>query len=378
MSHARIEMGIDLLPASLDPDNIVAENPWPLLAAIVDSCEDAIISKDLKGKITSWNLAAERMFGYRPEEVIGKSILVLIPPDLHEEEAGLLKKLVAGNRIEHHETVRVTKTGERLDLSLTISPIRDGMGNIIGASKIARDISLRKKMEALLLQSEKIATAGRMAATIAHEINNPLEAVMNLVYLARQSSSADSDAHRYLVTAENEVERVSRIARSTLGYYRDQGTPSEVYLRELMEDSLGVFASKLAGRRIAIESSYCQSRPILVSKGEMMQIFSNIISNSIDAMNHGGLLRIGVAESRGPNGDGLQVTIEDNGTGIGEQHIAKIFEPFFTTKPDVGTGIGLWVTKRMIESRGGQITVSSCTTPGNSGSQVTIDLPYAA
>jgi PAS domain S-box-containing protein len=371
-------MGIDLLPASLDPDNIVAENPGSLLAAIVDSCEDAIISKDLKGKITSWNLAAERMFGYRPEEVIGKSILVLIPPDLHEEEAGLLKKLVAGNRIEHHETVRVTKTGERLDLSLTISPIRDGMGNVIGASKIAHDISLRKKMEALLLQSEKIATAGRMAATIAHEINNPLEAVMNLVYLARQSSSADSDAHRYLVTAENEVERVSRIARSTLGYYRDQGTPSEVYLRELMEDSLEVFASKLTGRRIAIESSYCQSRPILVSKGEMMQVFSNIISNSIDAMHHGGLLRIGVAESTGSNGDGLQVTIEDNGTGIDEQHIAKIFEPFFTTKPDVGTGIGLWVTKRMIESRGGQIAVSSCTTPGNSGSQVTIDLPYAA
>src|SRR5947207_1472635 len=150
------------------------------VAAIVESSDDAILSKDLTGKIMSWNPAATRILGYTREEIVGSSILRIIPKELHHEEATILGKIRAGERIDHYETVRITKSGERLDVSLSISPIRDGSGKVVGASKILRDISAKKRSEASLLQAEKIAAAGRMAATIAHEVNNPLEAVINL------------------------------------------------------------------------------------------------------------------------------------------------------------------------------------------------------
>ena len=144
-----------------------------------------IVSKDLNGIITSWNAAATRVFGYSAEEMIGSSILKLIPEDLHSDEKIIMENIRAGRRVEHFETVRRTKSGQLIDVSLTISPIRDWHGRVIGASKILRDVSARKRLEQALLQAEKIAATGRMAATIAHEINNPLEAVMNLMYLLR-------------------------------------------------------------------------------------------------------------------------------------------------------------------------------------------------
>ena len=158
------------------------------LAAIVDSADDAIISKNLNSIIQSWNEAARKMFGYTADEMIGQSILQLIPDDLKYEEDEILEKLRAGQRIDHYETVRRRKDGSLIHVSVTISPIRDETGRVIGASKIARDISDRKRVEKLLLQSEKLAATGRMAAAIAHEINNPLESVMNLIFLARQDT----------------------------------------------------------------------------------------------------------------------------------------------------------------------------------------------
>src|SRR5512146_2402196 len=150
------------------------------LAAIVESSDDAIISKDLNGIITSWNASAARLFGYEPEEIIGKSVLTIIPPELHEEEAVILHKLRAGERIDHYETRRMRKDGTTVEVSLTISPMKDASGRVIGSSKTARDISERKRAEAALIQSERLAAIGRMAAAIAHEVNNPLEAITNL------------------------------------------------------------------------------------------------------------------------------------------------------------------------------------------------------
>ena len=154
------------------------------LAAIVASSNDVIISKDLNGIIMSWNDAATRVFGYSPEEMIGTSILKLIPEHLHSDETTIIESIRAGRRIEHFETVRLAKDGRLIDASLTVSPIKDEEGRVIGASKILRDVSSRRRMEQSLLQAEKIAATGRMAATIAHEINNPLEAVMNLLLSA--------------------------------------------------------------------------------------------------------------------------------------------------------------------------------------------------
>jgi signal transduction histidine kinase len=137
-----------------------------------------------------------------------------------------------------------------------------------------------------------------------------------------------------------------------------------------------IYESKLGARRIKIDRAFEDSRKILVSKGEMMQVFSNVIANAIDAMPRGGVIRIGVAETCGPAGPGVQVSIQDQGGGIEERNLPRIFEPFFTTKPDVGTGIGLWVTKQLIENRRGHIQVTSSTTPGASGTKVVIDIPF--
>ena len=347
------------------------------LAAIVDSADDAIISKDLNGIVASWNRGAQQMFGFTAEEMVGQTILRLIPDELQYEEDEILRKLRAGERVDHYETTRRKKNGERIDVSVTISPIRDGTGHVTGASKIARDISDRKKIERMLIQSEKLAATGRMAATIAHEINNPLESVMNLIFLARQNSPESGKVRQYLLTAEEELERVSHIARQTLGYYKDTGSPSEVFLHKLIENVLAVYNSKMTAQAISVDLRFNDLQRIVVSQGEMLQVFSNIITNAVDAMRHGGSLKISTRKLMGSTGDGIQTVIRDSGTGIEQEHLEKIFEPFFTTKGNLGTGIGLWVARQLVERRGGQISVASSTERGKSGTTITIFIPFA-
>lgn len=347
------------------------------LAAIVDSADDAIISKDLNGIVRSWNQGAYQIFGYTAEEMIGQSILRIIPDELKYEEDEILHKLRAGERIDHYVTRRRKKNNEIIPVSVTISPIRDDAGLVIGASKIARDISDRARMEALLIQGEKLAATGRMAAAIAHEINNPLESLINLIFLARQESAVGGKVYKYLLTAEEELERVSHLARQTLGYYRDTGTPAEVHLHALLENVLTVYNSRLLSTSISVDTQFNDLQKILVSRGEMIQVFSNIIANSIDAMGQGGSLRISTRNVSGATGDGVQITIHDSGCGIQPEYLEKVFEPFFTTKGDLGSGIGLWVAKQLVERRGGQISVTSSTEKGKGGTSITIFMPFA-
>ncbi|HUA91586.1 MAG TPA: PAS domain S-box protein [Terracidiphilus sp.] len=348
------------------------------LAAIVDSADDAIVSKDLNGIVKTWNAGAQRIFGYTAEEMIGQPILRLFPKELYYEEDEILRKLRGGERIDHYETTRVRKNGEAFEVSVTISPIRDNSGRVIAASKIARDISDRKRFERLLLQSEKLAATGRMAAAIAHEINNPLESVINLVYLARLNCSSESKAQQHLLVAETELERVSHIARQTLGYYRDTTSPVEIQLHTLIENVLAVYQSRLHANSISVDTQFNDLQKIVVSKGEMLQVFSNIIANALDAMREGGNLKISTRNVIGAAGDGVQIQIRDNGTGIHPEHLDRIFEPFFTTKGDLGTGIGLWVARQLIEKRGGQISLASNTEGPTCGTIVTIFIPFAA
>ena len=347
------------------------------LAAIVDSAEDAIISKDLDGMITSWNNGAQRLFGYEEKEMIGQSILRLIPENLHYEEEEILRKLRAGENIEHYETTRIGKSGEIREVSVTISPIRNNKGEIIGASKIARDISNRKKVERLAIEAEKIATTGRMAAAVAHEINNPLGSVLNLIYLSRQDGVSSEEIQNYLATAESELERVSHIARQTLGYYRDTGSPSDVHLRALVEDVLSVYSRKLRAQNIVVETRFNFLRNIRARPGEIIQIFSNLVSNAIHAMPHGGTLTISTTQDLNSDPIGVQICVSDTGHGIRREDLGKIFEPFFTTKGNLGTGIGLWVAKQLVERHGGKISVSTSTEPGNSGTTLAINLPFS-
>ncbi|HEX3572485.1 MAG TPA: PAS domain S-box protein [Acidobacteriaceae bacterium] len=348
------------------------------LSAIVDSAEDAIISKDLRGIVRTWNEGARRTFGYTAEEMVGQSILKVIPPHLQHEEDTILAKIRAGERIEHYETVRVRKNGQQMQVSVTISPIRDQTGRIIGASKIARDISDRKRMERLLIDTEKLAANGRMAAAIAHEINNPLESLMNLIYLARQNSAGDSKTYQYLVTAEEELERVSHIARQTLGYYRDTGKPEALFVHDLLQNVLTVYQSKLITNNVKTDARFEDNKKIVVRKGEMMQVFSNVLANAVDAMSKGGRLTVYAGIVARPEGEGVEVTLQDTGGGIPANELERVFDPFFTTKGDVGTGVGLWVARQLVGKRGGDILITSSTTPGASGTEVKIFLPFEA
>jgi signal transduction histidine kinase len=196
---------------------------------------------------------------------------------------------------------------------------------------------------------------------------------MNLIYLARKSVARNSGARPYLLTAEKELERVSHIARQTLGYYRDPGGPTEVSLEELFADVLAVYHSKLLAGNINVDCHFGHRRLIQASKGELMQIFSNLIANSIDAMPHGGVLSIGTRELEK---EGIVIVVRDSGAGIRTDHLEKIFEPFFTTKGSLGTGIGLWVVKQLVEKRAGKIAIKSSTASPESGTTVEVYIPF--
>jgi PAS domain S-box-containing protein len=343
------------------------------LAAIVDSSEDVILSKDLNGIVTSWNAAASRVFGYTAEEMIGQSILKLIPEHLYPDEKRIIENIRADRRVEHFDTVRLTKDGRLIDVSLTVSPIKDAEGRIIGASKILRNISARKQMEQSLLLSEKIAATGRMAATIAHEINNPLEAVVNLLFLLRPMVTGPEGA-QYLASAESELARVSHIAKQTLGYYREHASASRAYLSDIAEHAIAIYEPRCIATGITITKSLESSRKVMLRRGEMMQVISNLITNSMYGMPTGGTLSISVSDTEDPT-VGVALTVADDGVGIAPEILPRVFEAFFTTRFTVGTGIGLFIAKQLVEGHGGRIDLLSSNEAERHGTTVRVFLP---
>jgi PAS domain S-box-containing protein len=354
-----------------------AEEASQRLAAIVESSDDAIISKDLNGIVTSWNPCAQKIFGYTAAEMIGRPILTIIPPELHATESEILATIARGERIEHFETVRLRKDGERIEISLTVSPVKDETGRIVGAAKIARDITQLRKAERALRTTERLASVGRLAATVAHEINNPLEAVTNLIYLARQAAIL-TDVQGYLDAAEQELARVSQLTKQTLGFYRETKSASNVRPGDLVTSLLPVFASRTRNRGIELCPEIEDDSEIYAVAGEIRQVIANLIGNSIDALTAGGKVRIRVSAATQWSPDrkpGIRLTVSDTGSGIPPEARPKIFEPFFTTKRDVGTGLGLWVCKSIVENHGGSIRVKSSTAPGKSWTVVSVFLP---
>ena len=354
-----------------------AQDASQRLAAIVESSDDAIASKDLKGVVTSWNRAAERMFGYTSEEMVGRPITTIIPPELHDDETRILATIARGESIDHFETVRVTKSGERIDVSLTVSPVRNENGIIVGAAKIARDITQQKKAERALRTSERLASVGRLAATVAHEINNPLEAITNLIFLAKATPSRD-EANKFLTMVEDELTRVSHLTRQTLGFYRESKAVAAVRVDELIDSLASVFSSRARNRGVEVAAEVSDDAAALTIPAELRQVVANLVANSMDAMDAGGQVRIRAAAARNWRAEeehGIRLTIADNGSGIPKAIRPKLFEPFFTTKRDVGTGLGLWVCKGIVENHRGQIRVKSSAEPGRSWTVFSVFLP---
>lgn len=344
------------------------------MAAIVEYSSDAIFSTSPDGTITSWNRAAESLFGYTPEEAVGAPIARLAPPERYAEVERNRQTLNAGGHVNPYQTERITKDGTRLPVLLSVSSLRDARGQIVGASAIVRDISAEKQSEEAIRRSEKLATAGRLAASIAHEINNPLEAVINLLYLARNDTK---NAAQYLNMAEQEVGRVARIAQQTLGFVRDTNLPSLIDPAFIMDETLQLYSRKLEGRQIRVTRDYRDAGQIHGYGGELRQLFANLVVNAVDAMQKHGSLRIRIAPGRGWNSerDGVRITLADTGSGIPAEDLRKIFEPFYTTKKDTGTGLGLWVSRGIIRKHGGSIHVRSRVSGSATGTVFSIFLP---
>jgi PAS domain S-box-containing protein len=353
-----------------------AEEAQRRLATIVESSDDAIVGKDLNGIVMSWNPGAERMFGYSANEMIGRPITTIIPPELEADEQRILETIGRGEPVEHFETVRLTKSGERIDVSLTVSPIKDDTGRVVGAAKTARDITQQKKTEQALRTTERLASVGRMAATVAHEINNPLEAVTNLVYLAKGSATLN-DVQVFLNAIEEELNRISQITKQTLGFYRESVAPGAMKVGEMLNPLISMLGRRARNNGIEIRPEIRQDPEIYAVAGEIRQLIANLLNNSIDAVDSGGLIRIRIG-ANGLNGQhptGIRITVADSGRGIPPFARSKLFEPFFTTKKDVGTGLGLWVCTNIVQRHHGSIRVKSSATPGRSWTVFSVFLP---
>jgi two-component system CheB/CheR fusion protein len=239
------------------------------------------------------------------------------------------------------------------------------------------EVTDRLRVEEALRRSEKLAAAGRLAASIAHEINNPLEAISNAIYLA--GSSPASEVPLYLKLADEELARVARITKQTLGFYRETATPDVVRLSALLDDLLSLHNRKLEAKNLSIKKQYRDELDIWGLEGELRQVFSNQIANAIYAVPQNGCLTIRIRRSKSwSNGlrPGTAVSIVDNGSGISREALPKIFDPFFTTKQDVGNGLGLWITLDIVTRHGGSIRARSNARPGAGGTIFTTFLPH--
>ncbi len=328
------------------------------MAAIVEYSSDAIYSTHPDGTITSWNRAAELLYGYTAEEAVGSKVARLAPPERRDELERNQEILDRGEHVPSYRTERMRKDGTRCPVLLSVSSLRNARGKIVGASAIARDITAEKLSEEAIRRSEKLATTGRLAASIAHEINNPLEALANLLYLARHDPSHAAD---YLALAEQEVGRVAKLAQQTLGFVRDTSSPDSMDPAAIMDEILQLYSRKLESRQIRVTRRYRGTGPISGFSGELRQLLANLVMNAIDAMADGGSLHVRVAASRDwPSGRvGVRITVADTGSGIPRDHLRQIFEPFYTTRKDTGTGLGLWVSRGIVRKHGGSIRVRS-------------------
>ncbi len=344
------------------------------------SLGDAVIATDARGHVTFLNAMAEHLMGTTLLAARGKAIEAIFPifnettlkpvdnPVKKVMEHGFIIGLANHTVLQHTD-------GTFIPIEDSAAPIRDGRGRIVGVVMVFRDATHERKSQEVLRKTEKLAAAARLAATVAHEINNPLEAIGNLIYIAKTTDGVPASAAAHLTIAEEELSRVSHITRQTLGFYRESKQPDQVDLPTLVDSVLNIYANKFRTKNITIARDFHPCPPIQGLAGELNQAVANLVSNAADAVPNGGTICVRIDCHEDADSKTVKVIIEDDGPGIAPEHRDRIFEPFFTTKKDVGTGLGLWVTKEIIERHSGTVEVHSVTDTAPSGTAFSITLP---
>ena len=347
----------------------------------LSSIGDGVIATDDQGLVSFLNPVAERLTGTSLAQAKGEKIGDVFPifsevtnkPAENPVEKVLASGGVVG--LANHTALR-HREGHLLPIEDSAAPIRDDAGKLIGVVLVFHDASRERSLQEVLRRTEKLATAARLAATVSHEINNPLEAIGNLIFLARNNPNVPDTVTEQLKLAEGELARVSHITRQTLGFYRESVSPTSVHLPTLIESVLTLYSNKLQIKQIQIQLALEDCPTITGLAGEIQQLVSNIISNAIDAVPVKGTLKIDASPVKAADSNLVRLDIEDDGPGIAPENLKRIFDPFFTTKKDVGTGLGLWVCKEIAERHGGSIQVQSKNENGSRGAIFTVLLPY--
>jgi PAS domain S-box-containing protein len=356
---------------------IRAREEW--FRVTLTSIGDAVIATDEHGKVTFLNPVAEKLTGNWLATAKGRDIKEVFPifneMTMNTVEDPVRKVLQLGTVVGlANHTVVQHSNGTLIPIEDSAAPIRDGHHRLLGVVLVFRDVTHERKSQEVLRKTEKLAAAARLSATVAHEINNPLEAVVNLIYLAKAEPETPPAVVETLTLAEQELDRVAHLTRQTLGFYRESHVPELIVVEELIESVLKLYSNRLSNKNITVHRDFAECPPINGMAGELKQVISNLISNATDAVSRNGTIVVRARFIDDAEGAMVQVVIEDDGPGIANENVDRIFEPFFTTKEDVGTGLGLWISKEIVNRHGGSILVRS-RIGSQTGAAFTILLP---
>jgi two-component system CheB/CheR fusion protein len=373
--------GLHFSQVALRSTNQKLDRAVGTLETLIETMPMGVVAVEAEtGRVTLANSEAASLAGVSANLHFDSGADVLASAPESPARVAMFRSLDTGEAVDNVEFAVKTKAGAEKVVLLGTAPIRATNGDVVGAVATFRDITALKRAERSLMVNEKLAATGRLAAAIAHEINNPISAVINLLFLL-QAKTLDPTSRGMVEVAQQEMMRMGHIVKQMLAFYRESSSPVALRVSQMMNDLLSLYAGNIQERNITVETDYKFGGEIEAYSGELRQVLSNLITNAVEAIPNGGRIRVRVSASNLWDRFGtpaVRITIADTGTGIKPEHRDSIFEPFFTTKADKGTGLGLWVTHGIVRKQGGSIRVHSRTQPGNSGSCFAVFLPIRA